>query len=85
MAKRQSGEGKQDADARRVALVAYSEARASRRDVSDAFGAELSFGDLLTLLGAEGLNLPLYQSDSNSPGRVLLRHFLSGRQADVGR
>lgn len=83
MARRKSVEGPPEGDARRAALVAYSEARASRKDVSDAFGEDLSFGDLLMLLGLEGLNLPLYQSDASSPGRVLLRRVLSGSPADA--
>lgn len=68
---------------RRAALVAYSEARASRRDVAAAFGEEVSFGRLLRLLAAENLPLPIHRSAQESLGRVLLRKAIAAHAADA--
>ena len=65
-------------------LVAFSEGRASRRDVENALGESVSFGRLLIMLGEHGLHLPKYPSDPGSPGRVLLRKLLE-QTANEGR
>lgn len=81
MRPREPGNSQHTAASRRAALVAYGEARVSRRDVSEAFGEDISFGKLLMLLGAENLPLPRYPSDPDSPGRILLRAVLAGLKA----
>jgi hypothetical protein len=72
-----------DAKIDRPLLEAYSRGEISRRDISNRLDAEVSFGDLLAALHAEGLRLPRFPSHPDSPGVQLIKR-LAQRAARVG-
>jgi hypothetical protein len=59
----------------RSLLEAYSRAEISRREISDRLDAKVGFGDLLAALHAEGLPLPRFPSNRNSPGVQLIKRL----------
>jgi hypothetical protein len=62
----------------RSLLEAYSRAEISRSEIGDRLDVEVSFGDLLAALHAEGLPLPRFPAHPDSPGVKLIKR-LAGR------
>ena len=64
-----------DAPIDRSLLEAYSRCEISRRDIADRLGREVSFGELLGALHANGLRLPRFPAHPDSEGVKLIRRL----------